>query len=226
MTASPIKGPSGGFTLLEMSLCLFIFGLLSSGLLISLSAQRSMAEIQAAEKQLAEIREVIIGFALTHGRLPCPAKPELPAPNIAPGLEDCSLQHGVLPWVTLAIQESDPWDNRFTYYASNRFTAPLPAGSNASFTLETAGNANILDGTGKTIASDLPLVIISHGRNAAGAYNRQGVQLPAGSSEEKENADADLTFIAHLATPTFDDLVIWINPSVLNSRMVAAGKLP
>ena len=226
MTALPTKPPAAGFTLIELSISLLIIGLLSSGLLMGIAAQRSLAETQAADKQFDHIRDVLLGFALSNGRLPCPAKAQLTSTDPAAGNEDCTLQHGVLPWITLALQETDPWDNRFTYYASDRFTGGLASGSNSSFTLDTLGNANILDSSGKIIASSLPVVIISHGRNAAGAWTASGARQAGASGEENENADADLTFISHLPTPTFDDRVTWINPGVLKARMVAAGKLP
>jgi len=226
MTDSLFKQHLAGFTLIELSISLLIIGLLSSGLFAGIVAQRSMAEIQAADQQLDHIREVLLGYALSNGRLPCPAKPQLARTETAAGIEDCSLQHGVLPWITLSIQEADPWGQRFTYFASNRFTGTLISSSNASFTLDTLGNANVLESSGKTIASELPAVIVSHGRNAAGAYNPQGTHLSGATGEENENADADLTFISHTPTPDFDDRLIWINPSVLKSRMVAAGKLP
>lgn len=226
MTNSLSRLRCAGFSLLELSLCLLIVGLLSSSLISGLAAQRSLNDVQTAQRQLEEIREALLGFSLIHGRLPCPAKPQLASHDEKAGHEDCSLQHGVVPWITLSIQEGDPWSNRFAYYASDRFTAALTTGSNASFTLDTTGNANIYDSNGKTIASDLPAVIVCHGRNSAGAYASSGAKLPGAGGEENENADADLSFIAHTTTPVFDDQLIWINQSILKSRMVSAGKLP
>lgn len=226
MTASPTKPRSTGFTLLELSISLLIIGLLSSGLLVGLAAQRDQADNQNARQQLEEIRETLLGYALSNGRLPCPARATLASNHENAGKEDCSLQHGVLPWATLALPETDPWGQRFTYYASTVFTGAIPTGGNASFSLDSIGNANIYDSNGKRLASDLPTVILSHGQHAAGAYNADGKQLAGASGEEKENADADLTFIQHNPTPDFDDQVTWIIPSLLKSRMVSAGKLP
>lgn len=226
MTALPIEKPAHGFTLLELSISLLIIGLLSSGLLLGLSAQRNISDSLAAQHQLDEIRETLVGFALANGRLPCPAKAQLASSEIQAGKEDCTLQHGVIPWVSLAIQESDPWGNRFSYYASDRFTGSLLSNGNASFTLDTLGNANIYDSSGKTLASDLPAVIICHGARPLGAFLSSGTQVSGATNEEYENADADLTFISHSPTPSFDDLVTWVIPSLLKSRMVSAGKLP
>ena len=62
-----------GFTLVELAIVLVIVALLTSGLLLGVSAQRNAAENVDAQRQLENIRETLIGFALTRGRLPCPA---------------------------------------------------------------------------------------------------------------------------------------------------------
>ncbi len=223
-----------GFSLVELTVVLVIVALLSSGLLLGLGAQRDAANNSEAQRQLEQARESLYGFAMTNGRLPCPATPTLPDTDANAGKENCALQHGVLPWVTLGLPEIDPWGFRLTYFASSKFTGALPAGALASFTLTTgiapdnAGTANIKDsaGAGYNIASDLPAVIVSHGKRSAGAYQTSGGKLPGAAGDEAENADADQTFVAHTPTEDFDDLVVWIVPTVLKSRMVAVGKLP
>ncbi len=76
------------------------------------------------------------------------------------------------------------------------------------------------------MASDLPAVVVSHGSRGAGAYLPSGVQLPGVVGDEAENADADLTFVSRTQDGSFDDLVTWVVPSILKSKMVAAGRLP
>ena len=79
---------------------------------------------------------------------------------------------------------------------------------------------------GASVASDLPAVIVSHGKRGAGAFTPSGGQVPGAAGDEGENADNDLTFVAHTPNDSFDDLLTWVIPSVLKSRMVAVGKLP
>lgn len=222
------KLPQSGFTLVELTIVLIIVALLSTGLLFGVSAQRSAAEYTDAQRQLENIREVLLGFAITRGRLPCPATPTLPNTDLTAGRENCALQHGVLPWVDLAISETDPWGTRYTYFAGSAFTAAVPVGAQTSFSLDTTGTANIKDtrGNAANIASDLPAVIISHGSRPAGGYQPTGDQLGGAADDELENADADLTFVSRTPSDAFDDLVTWIVPSILKSRMVAAGRLP
>jgi prepilin-type N-terminal cleavage/methylation domain-containing protein len=64
-----------GFTLVELTMVLIIVALLSTGLLFGVSAQRSIAENAEAQRLLENNREVLLGFAITRGRLPCPASP-------------------------------------------------------------------------------------------------------------------------------------------------------
>lgn len=217
-----------GFTLVELAIVLVIVALLASGLMVGIAAQRNAAETIDAQRQLENIRETLTGFALTHGRLPCPALPNLTSSDASVGVENCAQPHGVLPWVTLGLPEVDPWGRRFTYYAHGSFTAAVPSGALASFTLDTVGNANVKASSGSSgnVASDLPAVVVSHGSRGAGAWQPNGSQLPGVSGDEAENADADLTFISRTQDGNFDDLVTWIVPSILKSKMVAAGRLP
>jgi len=217
-----------GFTLVELAIVLVIVALLASGLLVGIAAQRNAAETIDAQRQLENIRETLTGFALTHGRLPCPALPNLASSDANAGVENCAQPHGVLPWVTLGVPEVDPWGRRFTYYAHGSFTAAVPGGALASFTLDTVGNANVKASSGSSgnVASDLPAVVVSHGSRGAGAWQPNGSQLPGAAGDEAENADADLTFISRTQDGNFDDLVTWIVPSILKSKMVAAGRLP
>lgn len=226
-----------GFSLVELTIVLVIVALLSGGLMATLSGQRDQTQNQEAQSQLQLINDALLGFAMTNGRLPCPANPGIATANGA-GDEDipaaytaCNREFGVLPWRTLGIKETDSWNHRFTYFVGHEFADPLTSaeitnGLRTRFTLSTTGRANIFDSLGQTIASNIPAVVISHGNQGAGAYQSDGTQLPGAVGDEAENADADLTFVTHTPTGNFDDLVIWIIPSVLKSRMVAVGKLP
>lgn len=224
MTPTQSGSQQYGFSLVELAIVLVIVALLTSGLLLGISAQRNVAENADAQRQLENVREALLGFAMANGRLPCPADPTLTNADATVGTEDrpnansaCNRIYGVVPWVTLGLPETDPWGRRFTYFANASFTAPLPPGAQASFTLSTAGNANIRDSAGSAnyIASSLPAVIVSHGSNGIGT-----------SVDEQENVNSTLTFVSRTPGNDFDDLVVWIVPSILNARMVAAGRLP
>ncbi len=232
-----------GFTLVELAIVLVIVALLTSGLLMSITAQRTSAENTDAQRQLETIREALLGFAMANGRLPCPAQANKPSTDDTSGNElarpcDGVLQHGVLPWKTLGLPETDPWGRRFTYSVSSvdssaspskSFTRVVPTDALASFSLNTTGSVNIREtwNSTATIASDLPVVIVSHGSNGAGAFLPTGAQLPISTDpNEAENSNANMIFVSRTPGETFDDLVTWIAPSILKSKMVAAGRLP
>lgn len=217
-----------GFSLLELAIALVILTLLGSTMLPLVSSQRDLLARQEARKQLDEARETLLAFAMVNGRLPCPARADLSSGQANAGREDCSLSHGVLPWSSLGLRESDPWGLRFSYYAQPAFSAPLAAGTLCSFSLDTLGNANIKDrsGAGYDIASALPAVIVSHGSRSFGAYRSDGHQEAGALGDEAENANADLNFVAHDPSPDFDDLLSWISAAVLKARLVSSGRLP
>lgn len=233
-----------GFSLVELAIVLIIVALLTSGLLVGLSSQRNQAENKDAQRQQEIILEAILGFAMSSGRLPCPADPAIATASGA-GSEalqcapaDCStadrickLEHGVIPWISLGLQETDPWGNRFTYFVGKEFSNPITQvekdnGTRVRFTLDTVGRANIQDSAGQAVASDIPAVVVSHGRRGFGGYQSTGLQLTGATGDEAKNADANLTFVSHTPTENFDDLVVWVIPGILKSRLVAVGKLP
>ena len=241
---SPSTTRQSGFSLIELAIVLIVVALLTSGLLVGLSSQRNQAENKDAQRQQEIILDAILGFAMSSGRLPCPADPAIATASGAGSEElqctpaDCSttdrickLEHGVIPWRSLGLQETDPWGNRFTYFVGKEFSNPITQvekdnGTRTRFGLDTVGRANIQDGAGQAVASDIPAVIVSHGSRGFGGYQSSGLQLAGATGDEAKNADATLTFVSHTPTENFDDLVTWVIPSILKSRLVTVGKLP
>lgn len=104
-----------GFTLVEMAVVLVIVGLMLGGLLVPLATQMEVRSYNETNKKLDEIKEVLIGYAMINGRLPCPAPL-----NSTNGLEDtapaCSntvdaaspnVAIGYLPATTLGVYPQD-----------------------------------------------------------------------------------------------------------------------
>ena len=66
-------GKGGGFTLIEVMVVLVILTVMMSGLAVPLAAQLQLRRQEEARRQLDEAKEAILGFAVAHARLPCPA---------------------------------------------------------------------------------------------------------------------------------------------------------
>jgi hypothetical protein len=134
----------------------------------------------------------------------------------------------VLPWATLGLQETDRWGQRFTYQVSQKFFTP------PGFTLNTTGDITVKDGNSVTIATKLPAIVISHGRNGLGSYGSNGKQRSGAANLELTNTtgsgvagcDTTYCFFSQAQAPKFDDELIWIPLPILMNRMVTAGRLP
>lgn len=248
-----------GFSLIEMAFVLVIVTLLLGGLLVPFTTQVEQKRIAETQKALDEAKEALIGYALTHGYLPCPDKttpgtvPGSAGPPIVPpsipndGQEDfdavgqCRDYVGNFPWATLGVGAVDAWGNRLRYQVSPAFAIHTAT----YLTLSSAGSLRVCQDAAcaTVIASNIPAVILSFGKNGYGAINANRlpgdvttIPCPAAgcSTDEQMNMHnfPSQTFVSRVITPTgvaageFDDLVTWLSPNVLFNRMVAAGKLP
>lgn len=225
-----VPRPTAGFSLVELAVVLVIVGLLTSGIMVSLSAQQDLRHVSDTQRQLNDIREALLGFAAAYGRLPCAATPTIASGQAGAGKEVATLGEGVLPWADLGLPETDAWGHRYTYRVKPQWCDPPPAPSQSSFTLADTGNITVSDGA-TDIAIQLPVIVVSHGRNGRGSYQPNGIQVAGAAGDEAENADGNSTFISHPATGTgsgneFDDLTTWLPQAILLNRMVAVGKLP
>lgn len=247
MSGRPLQAlPSAGFTLTELAVVLVIVSLLIGGLLVPLSAQMDARNVSDTRTSLAEIREALLGYAAVNGRLPCPAA------TAGDGTEQfntvtgqCAPLAGVLPWATLGVKETDAWGRRYTYRVTPVFAqcvAPFyavgaPCTPGYSFVLASLGGLDVRSTAGgSVIASKVPAVVISHGKNGNGAYTPGGTQLPAGADVDEQDNQlinpagvvtmANYDFVSKTPTATFDDEVMWISPGVLFNRMISVGRLP
>lgn len=234
-----------GFSLLELSVVLVIVALLLGGLLVPLGAQVEQRQYAETEKRLLEIQEALIGFAVANRYLPCPAVSatdgtEGPRSGTPPV---CAPRVGYLPWVTLGVKPSDSWGNLFRYSVTPAFTVSDPANL---FTLDEASDAtwitirtrNSSGPVDLSLPDGIPAAVLSHGKNGYGATSDAGIAraLPGtwdNTQDEFQNANnTDLFWSRTRGENTavtggrFDDIVVWISPRILFSRMVAAGRLP
>jgi prepilin-type N-terminal cleavage/methylation domain-containing protein len=204
-----------GFTLVEMAIVLLIVTLLLGGLVPTLSSQVDQRHTNDTRKQMDEIQQALLGFALINGRLPCPADGTTPtggtnSAGVPAGQEyktsvtspfTCAVvvgnnAVGVLPWAALGLNETDSWGWRFTYQVTANWAdstdgtgaATCNVTTGVSFQMCSSPNLNILTtvaGTSLT-PNGTPGVVVSHGKNGYGAYTpKGGPRLPTGSDADE-----------------------------------------
>ena len=236
-----------GFSLIEMAFVLIIVTLLLGGLLVPFATQVEQKRIAETNKALEEIKEALMGFAVSHSASGGTPRPYLPCPDTSgDGLEDrdpttgdCLQSFGNLPWATLGNTPTDAWGNRFHYSVTNDFSNSINGfglGTFGALTVCENAKSNTVTNCAIRIATTIPALVLSYGKNGYSALNAGGsVNQQPTSADEIENtqADPDSTFyVSRVITPVgapvgeFDDLVVWLSPNVLFNRMVAAGRLP
>lgn len=226
MTAWRNRRAHRGFTLVELAVVVAIFGLILGILVVPLSTQFEQQRIGETQRQLESVREAIMGFAIANGRLPCPANATIAAGMPNAGSENlaglaCAAAQGVLPWTALGVPETDAWGRRFTYRVTLAFADAPAAGMQASFLITDPADITV---TG--IATNLPAIVVSHGKNGLGGYQTSGIPIAGPGGDEAENSDNDATFVSRPHAPDFDDQVAWVSSNILKSRMVASNRLP
>ncbi len=229
---------SGGFSLVEMAIVLAIIALLMAGLLPTLSGQIEQSRRTETRKQLDEIQQALLGFAIINGRLPCPTTEANPSATLygqepTTGCAGLPTSEGYLPWKTLGVSETDawgikrtstssPWTGYWRYRPDRNFTTAfnLSTGfSSDKLSIVDNNNSLITPPTGGCLntnpTSECPVAIVySTGPNL---------------SQDGQNTTFQATnaiYQSDVPGTTFDDMLIWISRPQLFNRMVTAGKLP
>lgn len=251
-----IRTAHQGFSLVELAIVLVIVALLSSGLMITVSAQMDAVANSETQRRLNDARDALLGYAAANGRLPCPAASGTGVTGIESpvGGGNCSNPwDGFLPAITLGLTPTnengyalDGWGNPIRYAITTYTNATNCPGGQCFST--TNGLKNLWNG-GIAPAPDLRICNTATGASGAGvtaacaagadlatnavavifSQGKNGASAPT-SSDEQANGNADRLFVSHTPTPTganeFDDLVIWLSPNILYNRLIAAGRLP
>ena len=254
LIGSPMpRDPQRGFSLVEMAVVVVLMAiLLGLGLRMQRATQENAAWSETKLKQ-ERIKLALVSYLRTNGRLPCPDS-ALPPTGVAPAACLVNGGRGVIPWqsVGLSIGDvQDGWYNFFTYRVANRtpasatnwtikggapaagpftlaeFTAPL-----TSLTLQQRSDTGVL---GAAMTPYPVVVIISHGRNGAGARTLRGtavIPTPAGADELANATTTSTSFV--MRTPTedpaatggaFDDVVAYMTPQDLFGPLVSEKTL-
>lgn len=230
---------AGGFTLIELSVVLFIITLLLAGALTPLTQQLAERQNSQTQRDMQAVAAALIGYGLSHRD--ADHRPYLPCPDLVrdegsaranDGLEDrladgtCQQAVGNLPWITLGVAENDAWGNRYTYAISASFS-----GANQGLSAWPAPLADVEICLTSPCDSRQPAaaLVLSHGRNGLGAVNQSGRHNLAGTGDEAENSDGDLRFVQRppsaIGTPggEFDDLSLALSVPYLIGRLCGNG---
>ncbi len=216
-------GKSCGFSLIELAVVLVIIGLLLGGGIAALSATNEQARRSDAERQLADIRQALYGYALSEGRLPCPDANDDPPDgreDLNADGDDCLQGAGALPWVALGVGRRDPWGNVFGYRVENgvddpddssdscndpqNFADPTKSKQDPAFGLEDCADLKVDDGVGGGIVNSAAAIVVSYGPQGGQVWTEDGFVCPGAGSvpasgfspEETDNCDDDQLFQA------------------------------
>ncbi len=201
-----------GFTLIELVVALAVVGLLLGAILTPLATQFRVRTLKEAERNLKEVREALIGFAMTNSRLPCPDDPadgvdgsEDYTNNVSPTRDTCSTYDGYLPWVTLGVSSADVWGRLYRYGVNQEFIQSTSPGTpcvalDDMLGLCDAANLNVIDRASNkspiTLTSNAAAVIVSLGSNGYGGRDTDGNTLVAPTgADELENTNGDVNFV-------------------------------
>lgn len=194
-----------------------------------------------------------IELPFTRHHLPCPdlngADPEPAIDNdgvggltdAGNGVEDrlgatpavCAGLTGNLPWVTLATAAQDAWGNRLRYAVTPVYANSATGFSNADLGDKQICNTSVGGCAVGTIASSVPVVLISYGPNGWGARNVNNTnQAAPTSNDELENTNLNDAYVSRPPSQVgavggeFDDLVVWLSSPLLFSRTCSAHGCP
>jgi len=231
-----------GFTLVEMAIVLTIVALLLAGLLPTISGQIEQQRRNDTRKQLAEIQQALMGFAIMNGRLPCPMPATVNNPtNAAYGVEaaTCSAnqaQEGFLPWKTLGLSETDAWGSKRTS-TSSPWTGYWRYRTDRNFS-NAASPITLNTGFGACGATIDCLVIQDNGGNILTSTTERPIAIVYSTGPNLTPDGQNATFHpdgstapgavyqSDVPSSNFDDILVWISRPQLFNRMVEAGKLP
>jgi len=228
ITTYKCSSHQAGFSLVEMAIVLLIVALLLGGLLPTLSGQIEQRRVSETSKQLDEIKDALIGYAIINGRLPCPATI---TPTNSNGTESfvsggnasngncANFYNGYVPAATLGLAGTDSsgfavdaWSNRI-HYAVTSWSSTSPAVNNVFTTMNgmsTIGISNLSPNllvcstaTGITSSSCATGTSLTSNGVPAVIYSTGKNGAYGGTGiDEAANLDASRTFVSHTPVPS------------------------
>ena len=215
----------GGFSLIELSIVLFISAILLRAAIVPLPQVRDTAMRKQTRQQLQDVKQALIGHIIKTGALPCPVSLTGSGNTAA----SCQIAEGGVPAVAVGLLGAvnsagavlDAWGRPLRYALSqadhkSEGTLGLPDWSTAGeiaavglakveAELRLCLNANTNCTKQHLRADQLVAIVISDG----GDGSAEGVQ------QENQDGDADYALTAHskVVGEAFDDLMVTLTSS-------------
>lgn len=219
-----------GFTLVELAVVMAIVGLLLGGLLFALSAQTEARSFAETQRRLEDARELLLGYAVVNGRLPCPAthtdaghasssngaESIAAAAGTGTGGTCTAYYNGYLPALTIGFSPTDSsgyaidyWGNRIRYAVSAtsapHFTSNATMQSNGTATAPADIDIckHLAAASQATCATASNRVVSD--QTVAGVIWSQGKNYAASgaaSIDEGNNNDAFAAFVSRTPSPS------------------------
>lgn len=215
-----------------MAIVMVIVGLLIGGLLAPLSMQMDQRNFSDSQKQIEYARELLLGFAIANGRLPCPASSTSNGDESPTGGATACTNYydGYLPAKALGMQPTDSsgyavdaFNNRIRYVLAKTVSGTGCAGSLPAFSSSTNLKSNGLS----CLPSDLrvcissqptstPISATSCGTNSNLTSNflvNEGTLVAIVFSGGKTSTGNDATRLDELANTDADPTFVYHTPT-------------
>lgn len=213
-----------GFSLIELAIVVAAMALIAGGLMGPLRAQMDLRQFKQMERDLVQIREALVGFAIANqGRLPC-------TDGSGDGLENpddtanCPPLEGWLPSTSLGVGRRDPWGQRYRYRPDSAF-ASATAPPEPPDTVDGLRVIAAEDGRALTLGNPHgPVAIVySCGRDRV---SESAVVAVAEANSCGLPRSASTVYRLAENTAGLDDALTWLSKNILLARLTQAGQWP
>lgn len=234
----PHRANQAGFSLLELALVVAVLGLLMGAAINPMRHFLRQQWIERERGQLATANELLLAYAVRHGRLPCPDhngdgrednnNGSCGESAIGSAPSDSQRQRivsGTLPWLDIGAATRNAHGHRYRYAVTLHY-ADEPASADPTEFPRSSGQAcpaasmHLLPQPSFTLCSlgGIDIRAADGGwrvREAPFVVWSAGAELSARGSGESENADGDRVFVARPWNTQFDDQVSWLSAAQL-----------